>query len=166
MSSTVNFCCSGYPCRPIIWLSLSRGRMGQAIHRTQTGSSAVLLCRATHAVRQPNRCTALGQPTLSKFTLLQLMSFFAIYLVAFFQNSESHCKMTLKLKESGSPSSNLEAFLGCCWQLSHWCWKQILTFQKNHTPCLDFPFRSLLLRTIFFLKRGKSEFNVFFIAHL
>lgn len=91
----MKFCCSGYPCRPIIWLSLSRGRMGQAIHRTKTGSSAVLLCRATQTVRQPNRCRALGQPTLSKFTLLQLMSSFAIYLVAFIQITKSHCKNTL-----------------------------------------------------------------------
>lgn len=159
MSLTVNFCCSGYPCRPIIWLSLSRGRMGQAIHRTQTGSSAVLLCRATHSVRQPNRCRALGQSTLTKFTLLQLMSlfFFAIYLVASIQVNgvfhEKNLKVAPKLHPGKIRVSLLALtckFLGCGWELSHWCWKQILTCKKKHTPCRDFPFCSLLLETIFF----------------
>lgn len=60
----VNFCCSGYPPSPMTWLSESWGRMGQAIDRTETESSAVLLCRAGHTVRQLNRCRAQGQPSL------------------------------------------------------------------------------------------------------
>lgn len=42
----VNYHCSGYPPSPMMWLSESWGRMGQAIDRTETESSAVLLCRS------------------------------------------------------------------------------------------------------------------------
>ena len=74
----VNFSCSGYPPSPVIWLSESWGWIGQAIDRTETESSAVLLCRAGHTVRQFNRCRAQGQPPLSalpKHTFAPLLPF-------------------------------------------------------------------------------------------
>lgn len=63
------FCCSGYPCRPMIWLPVICSRMGQAIDRTETESSAVLLCRAGHTVWQLNRCRVLGHPALFAFSV-------------------------------------------------------------------------------------------------
>lgn len=66
------------PPSPVIWLSESWGRIGRAIDRTETESSAVLLCRAGHTVRQFNRCRAQGQPPLSalpKHTFAPLLPF-------------------------------------------------------------------------------------------
>lgn len=66
-------CCSGFPSSPMMSLLESWGRMGKAIDRTETESSAVLLCRAGHTVRQLNRCRALGQPTHSLTRVLSLL---------------------------------------------------------------------------------------------
>lgn len=60
----VNICHSGYLPSLMMWLLESWGQMGQAIDRTETESSAVLLCRAGHTVRQLNRCRA-QEPAVS-----------------------------------------------------------------------------------------------------
>lgn len=87
----VNFCCSGYSTNPIIWLSESWGRMGQAIDRTETESSAVLLCRAGHTVRQLNRCSAQGQPSLLICSLfVHSQRYFLFHLVL-----SMFCSMTI-----------------------------------------------------------------------
>lgn len=141
----VNFCCSGYPSRPMIWLSVIWVRMGQAIDRTETESSAVLLCRAGHTVRQLNRCSALGQPslfalsvhtftTLCPFHLLQSM----FHYMTISQTPKSHIGRRWLLKMS------LMAFNHKCPWVLVWISVAGLENKYSHTkritnPLMIFP---------------------------
>lgn len=99
----VNFSCSGYPPSPVIWLSESWGRIGQAIDRTDT---AQLCCCAEQVILSDSstgaehRASRLSQLSLS----IHLHRYFLFDLV----ECMFHC-MTI-LGESDADFFN-------CWQL-------------------------------------------------